>query len=99
MLSVSDGVVVAYMHNAVAPDLGKIGVLVALESTGDKAKLAALGKQLAMHVAATISVAIALLGAVAIAIWMPGRPALTARQDVALLAPGEPVTSSGAADA
>jgi len=52
-LSVSDGVVVAYTHNAVAPDLGKIGVLVALESTGDKAKLAALGKQLAMHVAAT----------------------------------------------
>ena len=52
-LSVSDGVVVAYMHNAVAPDLGKIGVLVALESTGDKAKLAPLAKQLAMHVAAT----------------------------------------------
>jgi len=52
MLSVSDGVVVAYMHNAVAPDLGKIGVLVALESIGDKAKLAALAKQLAMHVAA-----------------------------------------------
>ena len=52
MLSVSDGVVVGYMHNAVAPDLGKIGVLVALESTGDKAKLAALAKQLAMHVAA-----------------------------------------------
>ena len=51
-LSVSDGVVVAYTHNAVAPDLGKIGVLVALESTGDKAKLAALAKQLAMHVAA-----------------------------------------------
>ncbi len=53
MLSVSDGVVVGYTHNAVAPDLGKIGVLVALESTGDKTKLAALGKQLAMHVAAT----------------------------------------------
>ena len=52
-LSVSDGVVVAYTHNAVAPDLGKIGVLVALESSGDKAKLAALAKQLAMHVAAT----------------------------------------------
>ena len=51
-LSVSDGVVVAYTHNAVAPDLGKIGVLVALESTGDKAKLAAFGKQLSMHVAA-----------------------------------------------
>jgi elongation factor Ts len=40
------------MHNAVAPDLGKIGVLIALESTGDKAKLAGLAKQLAMHVAA-----------------------------------------------
>jgi elongation factor Ts len=53
MLSVSDGVVVAYTHNAVAPDLGKIGVLVALESEGDKAKLAGLAKQLAMHVAAT----------------------------------------------
>jgi elongation factor Ts len=51
-ISVSDGVVMAYTHNAVAPDLGKIGVLVALESTGDKAKLAALAKQLAMHVAA-----------------------------------------------
>ena len=51
-VSVSDGVVVAYVHNAVAPELGKIGVLVALESTGDKAKLAPLAKQLAMHVAA-----------------------------------------------
>ena len=51
-LSVSDGVVVAYTHNSVAPDLGKIGVLVALESNGDKAKLAPLAKQLAMHVAA-----------------------------------------------
>jgi len=50
-LSVSDGVVAAYMHNKVAPDLGKIGVLVALESTGDKAKLEAIAKQLAMHVA------------------------------------------------
>ncbi|MDP1752469.1 MAG: translation elongation factor Ts [Reyranella sp.] len=51
-ISVSDGVVVAYVHNAVAPELGKIGVLVALESSGDKAKLAPLAKQLAMHVAA-----------------------------------------------
>jgi elongation factor Ts len=51
-LSVSDGIVAAYMHNAVAPDLGKIGVLLALESSGDKAKLAAIAKQLAMHVAA-----------------------------------------------
>jgi elongation factor Ts len=40
------------MHNATAPNMGKIGVLVGLESTGDKAKLAALGKQIAMHVAA-----------------------------------------------
>jgi elongation factor Ts len=51
-LAVSDGVVAGYTHNAVAPDLGKIGVLVALESSGDKDKLAALAKQLAMHVAA-----------------------------------------------
>jgi elongation factor Ts len=51
-LSVSDGVVVAYTHNSVAPELGKIGVLVALESAGDKAKLQPLAKQLAMHVAA-----------------------------------------------
>jgi len=51
-LSVSDGVVAGYMHNSVAPDLGKIGVLVALESAGDKTKLAGIAKQLAMHVAA-----------------------------------------------
>ncbi len=53
MLSVSDGVVAAYVHNKVGTDLGKIGVLVALESSGDKAKLEALAKQLAMHVAST----------------------------------------------
>jgi elongation factor Ts len=51
-LSVGSGAVAAYMHNAVVPGLGKIGVLVGLESTGDAAKLAALGKQVAMHVAA-----------------------------------------------
>jgi elongation factor Ts len=51
-LSVNDGVVVGYVHNSVAPGLGKIGVLIALESTGDKAKLEALGKQIAMHAAA-----------------------------------------------
>jgi elongation factor Ts len=51
-LSVSQGVVATYVHTAVAPTLGKIGVLVALESAGDKAKLAAFGKQMAMHVAA-----------------------------------------------
>jgi elongation factor Ts len=51
-VSVSDGVVCAYVHNQSAAGLGKIGVLVGLESTGDKAKLETLGKQLAMHVAA-----------------------------------------------
>ena len=51
-LEVKNGVVLSYIHNALAPGLGKIGVLVALESTGDVEKLAALGKQLAMHVAA-----------------------------------------------
>jgi len=51
-LAVTDGIVASYVHNAVAPGVGKIGVLVALESTADKAKLAELGKQLAMHVAA-----------------------------------------------
>lgn len=53
MLEVKDGVVSAYMHNACKPNLGKIGVLVALESTGDKAKLANLGKHIAMHIAAS----------------------------------------------
>jgi|CXWL01.1.fsa_nt_gi elongation factor Ts len=52
-MSVPQGVVASYVHNAVAPSAGKIGVLVALESTGDAAKLTALGKQIAMHVAAT----------------------------------------------
>jgi elongation factor Ts len=51
-VSVTDGVVESYTHNAVKTGLGKIGILVALESTGDKAALSALGKQLAMHIAA-----------------------------------------------
>ncbi len=51
-LSVSQGVIASYVHGAIAPNLGKIGVLVALESSADEAALAALGKQLAMHVAA-----------------------------------------------
>lgn len=51
-LSVSAGVVVPYVHSAIAPGLGKIGVLVAVESTGDAGKLADLGKQVAMHIAA-----------------------------------------------
>lgn len=52
-LSVDNGVVASYVHSQAAEGLGKIGVLVALESTGDTAKLEALGRQLAMHVAAT----------------------------------------------
>ena len=52
-LEVSDGAVAGYVHNAEAGNMGKIGVLVALESTGDKAALEALGKKIAMHVAAT----------------------------------------------
>jgi len=52
-LSVSPGVVTTYVHNQIAPNLGKIGVLVALKSSGDATKLAALGRQLAMHVAGT----------------------------------------------
>ncbi|HYD38401.1 MAG TPA: translation elongation factor Ts [Allosphingosinicella sp.] len=51
-LEVGRGVVVSYVHNAVAPGLGKIGVLVALESDADQAALETLGKQLAMHIAA-----------------------------------------------
>ncbi len=51
-LSVKDGVIAAYVHNKVSDKLGKIGILVALESTADKAKLAELGKKIAMHVAA-----------------------------------------------
>ena len=57
-LSVSPGVVVSYVHNAAASEMGKIGVLVALKSTADKAKLTALGKQLAMHIAATSPLAV-----------------------------------------
>ena len=57
-LAVQDGVVASYVHAAIAPGLGKIGVIVALGSTGDKAKLAALGRQIAMHVAAANPLAV-----------------------------------------
>jgi len=57
-LEVSDGVVAGYIHNAESAGLGKIGVLVALESSGDKAALDALGKKIAMHVAATSPLAL-----------------------------------------
>ncbi|MEM8985803.1 MAG: translation elongation factor Ts [Pseudomonadota bacterium] len=51
-LAVEEGAVASYIHGAVTDAAGKIGVLVGLKSSGDKAKLAALGKQIAMHVAA-----------------------------------------------
>ena len=51
-LTVKSGIVASYIHGASAPELGRIAVLVALESTGDEAKLSALGKQIAMHIAA-----------------------------------------------
>ena len=52
-LSVGSGSIVSYMHNATAPGLGRIGVLVALESTAGADVLEGLGKQIAMHIAAT----------------------------------------------
>jgi elongation factor Ts len=57
-LAVSPGIVASYIHNAVAPDLGKMGVIVALRSTADPAKLTALGKQIAMHIAAAAPLAV-----------------------------------------
>ncbi len=50
---VARGAVAAYVHNQVAPDVGRIGVLVAVEGEGDQAELQALGKKIAMHIAAT----------------------------------------------
>ena len=52
-LEVTQGVIATYVHNAVSEGLGKIGVLVALESAGDVDQLSLLGRQIAMHVAAT----------------------------------------------
>lgn len=51
-LSVSEGVVASYVHGQVVDGLGKIAVIVALESKGDAAQLSALGRQVAMHIAA-----------------------------------------------
>ncbi len=51
-LEVTQGTVVSYIHNATAPNMGKIAVLVAFESKAEKAKLEEIGKQVAMHVAA-----------------------------------------------
>jgi len=52
-LSVDEGVVASYVHNAVSPGVGRIGVLVALHGGGDKTALRELGRKIAMHVAAT----------------------------------------------
>jgi elongation factor Ts len=57
-ITVDPGVVAAYVHNPASPELGKIGVLLALKSSADKDKLAALAKQIAMHVAAAAPLAI-----------------------------------------
>jgi len=57
-VTVSNGVVVPYMHNAAAPMLGKIGVLVALESDAAADVLEPLGKQIAMHIAAAFPLAL-----------------------------------------
>ncbi len=58
VLSVGQGVVSTYLHNAAGDGLGKIGVLVALESAGNADVLNAIGKQIAMHVAATNPVSV-----------------------------------------
>ena len=69
MLEVNNGVVASYMHNAARANLGKIGVLVAVEGDADKAKMQELGKHIAMHIAATnpISLNIAEVPAEAVA--------------------------------
>jgi len=58
VISVNNGLVCSYVHNVARDNLGKIGVLVALESTADKEKLAALGKHIAMHIAASQPIAL-----------------------------------------
>ncbi len=57
-VSVGEGVIAEYVHNKVADGLGRIGVLVALESAGDKAALSSLGRQIAMHIAAASPAAV-----------------------------------------
>ncbi|MFP3541338.1 hypothetical protein SB770_32950, partial [Pseudomonas sp. SIMBA_044] len=57
-LEVEHGVVATYIHNAAGDGIGKLGVLVALKSEGDKAVLTSIGRQVAMHIAATNPLAI-----------------------------------------
>ena len=59
-LTVTDGVIGSYVHNQIAPGMGKIGVIVALESSGNKEDLAGFGRMLSMHIAATNPVALSL---------------------------------------
>jgi len=59
-LSVTDGAIGSYIHNQIAPGMGKIGVIVAIEGTGDKAVLAEFGRMLSMHIAATNPVSLTL---------------------------------------
>jgi elongation factor Ts len=61
-LSVSEGIVASYVHNAVVPGLGKIGVLVGLQSAGKADELASLGRLLSMHVAAASPIAMDVAG-------------------------------------
>jgi len=58
LIAVAPGAVASYVHSAVAPGLGKIGVIVGLESAGDREKLTAIGRQVAMHVAAANPLAV-----------------------------------------
>ena len=53
VIEVKDGIIGSYVHNSVKPGMGKLGVLVGIESSGDKAVLTTLGKQIAMHIANT----------------------------------------------
>ena len=53
VMEVAQGAIGSYVHSSISEGLGRIGVLVGLESAGDKDKLTALGRQIAMHVAAT----------------------------------------------
>ncbi|MBR1601119.1 MAG: elongation factor Ts [Alphaproteobacteria bacterium] len=62
VISVNNGLICSYVHNVARDNLGKIGVLVALESTADKAQLADLGKHIAMHIAANAPIALNIAG-------------------------------------
>ncbi len=57
-ITVKEGAVASYVHSAIAPGLGKIGVIVGLESSGNAEKLSQIGKQVAMHVAAASPLAV-----------------------------------------